>query len=44
MTRRRARKISAFWEGGSGGADGRNTLTAKRKSASAKRMGRMVNV
>lgn len=44
MISRKARKISAFWEGGSGGAEREKILTVKRNNAREKRIGRIVNV
>jgi hypothetical protein len=41
---RRARSMSAFWDGGSGGADDEKILRKRRDEARTKRIGRIVNV
>lgn len=43
-TSSRARMMSAFWDGGKGGAEGVMVLTRRRLAANTKRIGRMVKV
>ena len=43
-TRRRARRISAFWEGGRGGELREKVFKRSRQHASANRMGKIVKV